>query len=193
MSNTLALFQFNSKCVRVIMRDGEPWFVAKDLCDVLEIINVSQASSRVNEDEKGFHTVQTDGGLQRLSVVSEMGAYKIIMSSRKPGIEKLQEAMLQSLKGSRLILEALDSFEVPEDIGEMFVYAIREVESGRVKLGISRDPHARLRQLQTGNSQRLELVGYRKAENRFQDEAALHSRYADKHIRGEWYAETVAL
>ena len=85
------------------------------------------------------------------------------------------------------ILEALDGFEVPEDVPDMYVYAIRETETGRVKLGISRDPEARLRQLQTGNSQELELVAFRKAENRFDDEHALHSDARDYHLRGEWF------
>ena len=85
------------------------------------------------------------------------------------------------------ILEALDGFEVPEDVPDMYVYAIRETETGRVKLGISRDPEARLRQLQTGNSQELELVAFRKAENRFDDEHALHSDARAYHLRGEWF------
>jgi len=50
-----------------------------------------------------------------------------------------------------VILDALKDFEIPSEIkGTMYVYAIREVNSGNIKLGISRNPKARLKDLQTG-------------------------------------------
>lgn len=84
-------------------------------------------------------------------------------------------------------LEAFEAFDVPAELSDMFVYAIREVETGRIKLGISSDPVARVAQLQTGNSQKLELVVYRKACDRFSDEHALHAKATQYHIRGEWF------
>lgn len=47
--------------------------------------------------------------------------------------------------------------------------------------------------MQTGNSQSLELVAYRKASNRFQDEAAIHAKNAQHRIRGEWFSESATL
>lgn len=91
------------------------------------------------------------------------------------------------LQDSRAIIDAMQDFEVPEDLVDMYVYAIRETESGRVKLGISRDPIKRLKTMQTGNSQELELVAYRKANNKYNDEKALHDRHKDKRVRGEWF------
>ena len=85
------------------------------------------------------------------------------------------------------LLEALDDFDVPDDLPDMYVYAIREAETGRIKIGISKDPAERLKQLQVGNSQELELVAYKKAENRFSDERAAHLINSDSHIRGEWF------
>lgn len=84
-------------------------------------------------------------------------------------------------------LRSLDEFEVPEYLPDMFVYAIQEQDTGNIKLGISRDPHPRLKQLQTGNSSTLELLAYRKAEQRFKDEHALHAKAPHYHIRGEWF------
>ncbi|PQJ95882.1 GIY-YIG nuclease family protein [Chromatium okenii] len=86
------------------------------------------------------------------------------------------------------VLRALDEFEVPDDLPNMYVYAIKEKSTGNIKLGISRDPKSRLRQLQTGNSSELELIAYRKAENRFQDEKDLQQLATDYHIRGEWFS-----
>lgn len=91
------------------------------------------------------------------------------------------------------LLKALDAFDVPPELNDMFVYAIREVESGRIKLGISKDPKARLAQLQTGNSQRLELVAYRKAKDRFADEKEAHRLNSYVHVRGEWFTPDAKL
>ena len=85
------------------------------------------------------------------------------------------------------LLQALEAFDVPPELGEVYVYAIRESETGRIKLGISIDPLARMAQLQTGNSQRLELVAYRKANQGLKDERDLHRKADEYHVRGEWF------
>ena len=85
------------------------------------------------------------------------------------------------------LLQAFESFDVPPEFGSTYVYAIQEAETGRIKLGISSDPVARLAQLQTGNSQRLRLVAYRKANNGFNDERTLHRAAGSHHVRGEWF------
>ena|SRR5690554_2091875 len=99
---------------------------------------------------------------------------------------KARMAIISRLE-EKAVIDAINEFEVPDDIPDMYVYAIRETETGRVKLGISRDPGYRLRQLQVGNSQKLELVAYRKATNRFGDEAAIHAENKDSRIRSEWF------
>ena len=53
-SSALKLFENPQFRVRVVMRDGEPWFVAKDVCDCLELGNVSQTCSRLDDDERGI-------------------------------------------------------------------------------------------------------------------------------------------
>ena len=105
-----------------------------------------------------------------------------------PGAKLAMDSMLSQVSDYRKIIEALNGFEVPDDLPDMFVYAIREKDTGNVKLGISRDPQQRLRQLQTGNSSELELVAYRKAENRFADERAIHADADAYRLRGEWFS-----
>lgn len=85
------------------------------------------------------------------------------------------------------LIDALEAFDVPEDLSDLFLYAIREQESGRIKLGISRNPGERLSQLQTGNSQRLELVAVSNAGRGFTDEQSLHQAASRYRIRGEWF------
>lgn len=77
-------FQFGGRQVRVIDRDGEPWWVARDVCDVLEIENVTRALAGLDDDEKGLHSVKTPGGPQSMAVVSEPGLYALVGRSRKP-------------------------------------------------------------------------------------------------------------
>ena len=55
VSNSLQLFQNMDWKIRVVMRDGEPWFVAKDVCVCLELGNVSQTCSRLDDDGRGYH------------------------------------------------------------------------------------------------------------------------------------------
>ncbi len=69
---------------RSILIADEPWFVAVDVCRALELENTARSLSRLDDDEKGVHSVNTLGGVQRMSVVSESGLYSLILGSRKP-------------------------------------------------------------------------------------------------------------
>ena len=82
--SSLTVFQFDGNSVRVINRGGMPWFVAKDLCLILDIRNVSDALSRLDDDEKGIASTDTLGGKQDMTIVSESGMYALVLSSRKP-------------------------------------------------------------------------------------------------------------
>lgn len=70
--------------IRAFDSDGEPWFVAKDVCAALEIGNTSQALSRLDDDEKGVILNDTHGGKQEFRTVNEPGLYSLVLSSRKP-------------------------------------------------------------------------------------------------------------
>lgn len=68
--------------LRVVMRDGEPWFVAKDVCAVLEHSNYRMAVEPLDDDEKGVSSIYTLGGEQSMLIVSEGGLYTLILRSR---------------------------------------------------------------------------------------------------------------
>ena len=85
------------------------------------------------------------------------------------------------------LLAYIQDIDLP-DADEMFVYAIREVDTGRIKLGISKNPVARLKQLQTANASRLEIAALREAPNRFSDERAIHADAEAYHLHGEWFS-----
>lgn len=70
--------------IRVVNIDGEPWFVAVDVCRALEISNSRDALSRLDDDEKGVVSTDTLGGIQNVSAVNEPGLYSLVLGSRKP-------------------------------------------------------------------------------------------------------------
>lgn len=82
--NQLQVFNFSGTDIRVVTKDGQPWWVAKDVCDVLEIKNSRDALGRLDEDEKGVASTDTLGGTQQVQVVNESGLYSLVLSSRKP-------------------------------------------------------------------------------------------------------------
>lgn len=64
--------------------DGAYWFVAKDVAEALGYGNIRSTLSLLDTDEKGVHTVDTLGGTQTMTTVSESGLYSLILRSRKP-------------------------------------------------------------------------------------------------------------
>lgn len=70
--------------VRSINMNGEPWFVAADVCRALDVGNSRQALTRLDEDEKGVISTDTPGGKQEMAIVNEPGLYALVLGSRKP-------------------------------------------------------------------------------------------------------------
>lgn len=76
--------------IRVVKNDGTEWFVAKDICNILELGNTSQALSRLDDDEKDIILNDTLGGEQKTLVITESGLYGLTLSSRKPQAKPFQ-------------------------------------------------------------------------------------------------------
>jgi prophage antirepressor-like protein len=77
-------FRFDQSPVRTVMKDGDPWFVAKDVCDILEHSNHRMAVASLDDDERGVSTVATAGGPQETITISQSGLFNLIFTSRKP-------------------------------------------------------------------------------------------------------------
>ena len=90
--NDIQIFNFQSNEVRVVKDDnGEPWFVAKDVCDVLGLTNSRVAVSPLDEDEKGVSKVYTPAGEQKMCVINESGLYALVIRSNKPNARKFRK------------------------------------------------------------------------------------------------------
>jgi len=82
--NELMQFGFEGHQVRIVMRDGKPWWVAADVCDILGIGRPQDSVRYLDEDERGRCLVDTPSGQQEMLVVNEPGLYSLILRSRKP-------------------------------------------------------------------------------------------------------------
>lgn len=84
MNTDLTIHLFGESIVRNVIKDGEPWFVTKDICAVLNIANHNDAVTSLDDDEKGVGIADTLGGPQQIGIVNESGLYALIFKSRKP-------------------------------------------------------------------------------------------------------------
>ncbi|MCE5223786.1 phage antirepressor KilAC domain-containing protein [bacterium] len=113
MQNEIQLFQYHANNVRTILMDGKPWFITKDVCEILSINNYRDATAKLPDHQKGVVDTDTLGGKQKMSVVNEAGLYRIIFSSRK------EDAMLFS----NWVVE-----EVLPSIRQTGSYSLKQVE-----------------------------------------------------------------
>lgn len=72
---------FDGQQIRIIEQNGEPWFVARDVCDILEIKNATDALKRLDEDERSRFNLGRQGNA---NAVNEFGLYNLVLGSRKP-------------------------------------------------------------------------------------------------------------
>nr|DAK71478.1 MAG TPA: repressor domain protein [Caudoviricetes sp.] len=83
--NEIQVFEYSNNPIRTVMRDGEPWWVLKDVCEVLGIVDHKVTARRLDVDEV-CQTPLTDsmGRQQATTIISESGLYSVILRSDKP-------------------------------------------------------------------------------------------------------------
>jgi prophage antirepressor-like protein len=72
-------------------KNGDPWFLAADVCATLGIANSRDALAGLDEDEKDVVTADTLGGPQAMSIISESGLYSLVLRSRKPEAKRFKK------------------------------------------------------------------------------------------------------
>lgn len=82
MNTEIQTFNFNNASLRALTdENGEPWFVAKDVCDILGHSNASMALDRLDDDERAKFNLGRQG---EANIVNEAGLYALVLGSRKP-------------------------------------------------------------------------------------------------------------
>jgi len=105
---------FNENTIRVIGTYTDPWFVAKDICKILELSNITEAVKNIPINWRSSFEMNTFGGVQEMITINEAALYKLIMRSRKPIAQPFQnyvcEVILPTLRktGEYKIKELVD-------------------------------------------------------------------------------------
>lgn len=91
-TNQITRFDFHGANVRLLTDEqGEPWFVAKDICDVLELTNVGEALRALDDDEKNtIRIYEGTAGNPYKATISESGFYRLVLRSHKPVAKEFQ-------------------------------------------------------------------------------------------------------
>ena len=82
--NKIMIFNYEGNNVRMIEKNGQPWWVLKDVCAVLELSSPHKVLERLDDDEKGRSLIPTLGGEQETTIINESGLYAVILRSDKP-------------------------------------------------------------------------------------------------------------
>lgn len=90
MSMQVIPFSFESFQIRVVMIDGNPWWVAADVCAVLDLGNASMALARLDDDERTLISIEGASNGLPVNAVNEPGLYSLILGSRKPEAKKFK-------------------------------------------------------------------------------------------------------
>ncbi|MCC8022351.1 MAG: phage antirepressor KilAC domain-containing protein [Clostridiales bacterium] len=78
--NDIQIFTYEGNEIRTVQKDGETWWVAKDVCDVFGETNRNRAMQALEEDEKGYTQMTTPGGAQNLAIINESGLYSLLFA-----------------------------------------------------------------------------------------------------------------
>lgn len=91
MNTKLQTWNYESSEIRTIEKDGEPWFVGKDVATILEYSNPRKAlADHVDAEDKGVTKCDTLGGVQDLTIINESGLYSLVLSSKLPNAKKFK-------------------------------------------------------------------------------------------------------
>ena len=86
--NALQVFNYNGNDIRITDDNGDIWFVAKDVCDILGLTNAREAMNALEDDEKSTVRISDGtspkGGNPNMNIISESGFYTLVLRSNKP-------------------------------------------------------------------------------------------------------------
>jgi anti-repressor protein len=150
----LSTFNFNNQEIRVIIIDNEPWFIAADVCAVLEHTNTSVALLRLKVYEKQLvDPKQYLGSVsnQYISAISESGLYRLVLTSRKPQADSFQDWIVQEVIPTIRKTGRYSVNNIPTTYGEALL------EAGRLALELEQT-NATLEQVSATLEEQAPLV-----------------------------------
>lgn len=126
--------------VRTVTKDGEPWFVAADVCRALEIADNRSATARLDDDEKDAVSIRTLGGEQKMTIVNEPGLYSLVLGSRKQEAKNFKRwithEVIPSIRkhGAYATDETIDRIIADPDFGIKLLGQLKQEREARFAL-----------------------------------------------------------
>lgn len=147
--NDLQNFTYADKQVRVITRDGDPWFVGKDVADVLGYANASKAViAHVDEEDKTFEMLRTsdsqNGKLIKTALINESGVYSLTFASKLPSAKAFKRWVTSDVlpairkHGAYLTPETMEKVMNDPDFIIGLVQALKDERAKRAALEAER-------------------------------------------------------
>ena len=169
MSN-LQIFNFDSQNVRTQIINNDPWFVAIDVCNILDIKNPSDAIKRLDDDERSRLNLGRQG---EANIVNEFGLYSLVLSSRKPEAKSFKRWITHEVIPS---IRETGSYQTPmsqedimiatlenqKEIKQRLNNVTNDVEGLKKEIDLSRSQKSKLSKLVRSNS--MAAVGGKKSK-----------------------------
>lgn len=89
--NELQTFNFEQNNIRTVMIDNEPWFIAKDVAEILEYTDTQAMTRRLDDEEVSTYTDNSSGQVRYVSIINESGLYNAIIGSKKQEAKKFKK------------------------------------------------------------------------------------------------------
>ena len=95
--NELQIFNYTGKKIRTVVKDNEVWFVAKDVCDILNLTNPTKSIKPLDDDEKNTLTISEGIGNPNKIAVNEAGLYSLVLRSNKPEAKQFKRWVIHEV------------------------------------------------------------------------------------------------
>lgn len=182
----LVPFAYGDQPVRTLTIDGEPWFVAADVVRILGYSEAAAMTRTLDDDEKGLRTVQTLGGEQSVSIVSEPGLYSAIIRSRIPEAKTFRRwithEVIPTIRKTGGYGIARHSRQLPQTFAEALRELASEVEAHEVTKDRVRELDAQI----VAEAPKVEYVDTYVADS---DLLSLRTLAANLNVKETWLRE----
>lgn len=138
--NNLQTFSFNNQPVRTVQLNNQPYWVLKDVCDVLELTTPSRVAERLEEDEVSqTHIIDALGRIQNTTVITESGLYAVILRSDKPNAKEFRKwvtsEVLPAIRKNGAYLtdgKAYDITHNPQSLADLLLQAGEQLKQKEI-------------------------------------------------------------